>query len=70
MMISVGLSVLRLFPFAVAPVKVIGLKWASGSTPVLEEGASAMTSADELASLPDAWIVWVQPLVVSLRTRV
>ena len=60
-------------PFAVALVNVTGLKWASGRMPPLavQHGASAMTSAEELAA-PDrlAWTVWLQPRVVSDSTSV
>ena len=71
MMICVGLKFPIAEPFTVALLKVTGLKCASGRTPLLDDGASAMTSADELAApLSDALIVWLQPLVVSLRTSV
>jgi hypothetical protein len=38
MMICVGLNVPMFDPFAVAPVKVTGLKCASGRTPLVEDG--------------------------------
>ncbi len=73
MMICVGLKLPIADPFAVALVNVTGLKWASGRMPPLaaQHGASAMTSAEELAA-PDrlAWTVWLQPRVVSDSTSV
>ena len=52
MMICVGLKFPIAEPFTVAPVKVTGLKWARGRMPPLavQHGASAMTSAEELAA--------------------
>ena len=73
MMICVGLKLPIADPFTVALVKVTGLKCASGRMPPLavQHGASAMTSADELAApLSEALMVWLQPWVVSLSTSV
>src|SRR6266705_3433843 len=47
MMIFVGLKFPIAEPFTLALLKVTGLKCASGRTPLVDEGASAMTSADE-----------------------
>ena len=60
-------------PSTVALLKVTGLKWVSGRMPPLavQQGASAITSAEEFAApLRDALTVWLQPWVVSLSTRV
>src|ERR1039457_7086033 len=53
--------------------KVTGLKCARGRMPPLavQQGASAMTSAEEFAApLRDALTMWLQPRVVSASTRV
>jgi hypothetical protein len=53
--------------FAVALLKATVAKSASGSTPPLLEGASAITSAEpSFALLSLADVVWLQPRVVSL----
>ena len=71
MVISSGLNVAMLWPFAVAWLKPTVPKLASGRMPPLpvQQGASAMTSAeDSAAPARVALTVWVQPLVVSFRT--
>jgi hypothetical protein len=45
-------------------------KSASGSGPWEEDGASVMTSAEELAKLPVSFSVWVQPWVLSVSVSV
>lgn len=53
-------------PFAVAPLKLTVPKFASGRTPPLLDGASAITSADEsLADLSLAVFTFVHPCVLS-----
>ena len=55
-------------PFTFAPVNVTVPKFARGSTPLDEDGASAMTSAEDRASEELVWLtVWLQPRVVSAR---
>ena len=52
MTISVGLKLPIVAPSTVALVKVTGLKWVRGRMPPLavQQGASAMTSAEEFAA--------------------
>ena len=58
-------------PLTVAPEKLTLPKFASGRTPPLLDGASAITSADaSLADFSRAFAVCVQPLVVSLIVNV
>ncbi|HJZ24793.1 MAG TPA: hypothetical protein VJ370_00825 [Streptosporangiaceae bacterium] len=69
--IPCGLNVDMLWPFAVAELKPTVPKLVSGKMPPLavQQGASAMTSAEDSAAPGRvALTVWVQPLVVSLRT--
>src|ERR1700733_7978197 len=71
MMICVGLKFPIAEPFTAALVKVTGLKCASGRTPLEDDGASAMTSADEFAAPEsDLVTVWLHPWVVSLSFSV
>jgi hypothetical protein len=61
-----GVLLVRSAPFALAPLKLTVPKFASGRTPPLLDGASAITSAD--ASFADfnlAETVFVQPRVLS-----
>jgi hypothetical protein len=54
-----------------APLKLTVPKFASGRTPPLEEGASAITSAEaSLALLSLAFVLFVHPRVVSESVRV
>jgi len=58
-------------PFAFAPLNVAVPKSASGSTPPLLDGASAITSAEpSFALLSLADVVWLQPRVVLRRVSV
>ncbi len=68
---EVGLDAASVPPLTVEVVNVTVPKFASGSTPVEEDGASAMTSAEERASEELVLVtVWLQPRVVSARYRV
>src|ERR1019366_3944049 len=67
MMIWVGLKLPIAEPLTAALLKGTGLKWAKGRMPplVVQQGASAMTSAEEFAApLSEAVTVWLQPCVL------
>jgi hypothetical protein len=58
-------------PFTVAPVKLAVPKFASGRTPPLPDGASAITSADaSFADFSLAFVVFVHPWVLSVIVNV
>jgi hypothetical protein len=66
-----GVLLVSGLPFTVEPENPTVPKFASGRTPPLLEGASAITSADaSLADFSRALVVRVQPLVVSERVSV
>jgi hypothetical protein len=66
-----GVLLVSVAPFAVAPLKLTVPKFASGSTPPLEEGASAITSAEaSFALLSLADVVFVHPCVLSVIVSV
>ena len=61
-----GAELVSVAPLTVDPEKEAVPKSASGSTPPLLDGASAMTSADvSRALLSRAEVVWLQPRLVS-----
>jgi len=67
MTISTGLDLHSCPLFTVAPVKLTVPKLVSGRTPLVELGASAMTSAELRAAPPAAWLaVWVHFCVLSV----
>lgn len=72
MTISSGLGLLEIAtPLAVQLVKLTVPKLASGSTPELDDGASAIHSAEPRAApLRLLFVVNVQPLVLSLMVNV
>jgi hypothetical protein len=66
-----GVLLVSSAPLAFALEKLTVPKFASGRTPPLLDGASAMTSADaSLADLSRAVVVLVQPWVLSVIVRV
>jgi hypothetical protein len=63
---SPGVLLVSTLPFTVAALKPTVPKFASGRTPPLLDGASAMTSADaSLADFSLAVVVLLQPCVLS-----
>ena len=66
-----GVELVSRAPFALAPLKLTVPKFASGRTPPLLDGASAITSADaSFADFSLAVVVFVQPWVLSVIVRV
>src|SRR5262249_8787818 len=66
-----GVLLISRLPFALAPVKLTVPKFASGRTPWLLDGASAMTSADaSFADFSLAFVVFVHPWVLSVIVSV
>ena len=62
-----GVLLVSTLPFTVAPVKPTVPKFASGRTPLLLDGASAITSADaSFADFSLAVVVFVHPWVLSV----
>jgi hypothetical protein len=71
MVIGVGPEAPSVPPFTCELLKVTVPKFASGSTPLEDDGASAITSAEARASEELLWlIVWLQPRVLSARYSV
>ena len=72
-LLRTGWKVLSDDPLTVEPKKLTVRKWASGRMPplVVQQGASTMTSAEDLAALDRVLVtVWLQPCVVSESLRV
>jgi hypothetical protein len=72
MTISTGWNVARGWPFTVTELKLAVPKLVSGRMPPLkvQHGASAMASAEDRCALARVTLaVCVQPLVLSVRTR-
>lgn len=66
-----GVLLVSTLPFTVAPLKLTVPKFASGRTPPLLDGASAITSADaSFADFSLAFVVFVHPWVLSVIVRV
>ena len=66
-----GVLLVSKAPFAFAPLKLTVPKFASGRTPPLLDGASAITSADaSFADFSLAFVVFVHPWVLSVIVSV
>ena len=66
-----GVLLVSSAPFALAPLKLTVPKFASGRTPPLLDGASAITSADaSFADFSLALVVFVHPWVLSVIVSV